>query len=195
MARVANVYCRCGRHVGLDKGGLLMEVRLLRGHALRCGSWHHTYRWEGFDPLGSKADTRRRNMSVEENKALVRREQAELWNHTGNLDAAAELFAPDRVEDAKQEAANVLLAFPDLESTIEDLIAERDKVVAHCKAQANHRGEYMGITPTGNRVDFTGISIYRIEGGQIAESWGVSDELGLMRQIGAIPEPGQEAGG
>jgi predicted ester cyclase len=53
----------------------------------------------------------------------------------------------------------------------------------------------MGIPPTGNRVNFRGISIYRIEGGQIAESWGVSDELGLMRQIGAIPEPGQEAGG
>jgi hypothetical protein len=54
-------------------------------------------------------------MSVEENKALVRREQGELWNHTGNLDAAAELFAHDRVEDAKQEAANVRRGFPDLE--------------------------------------------------------------------------------
>jgi predicted ester cyclase len=127
-------------------------------------------------------------MSVEENKALVRREQGELWNHTGNLDAAAELFAPDRVEDAKQEAANVRGGFPDLESTIEDLIAERDKVVAHWRAQATHQGEYMG-----NRVNFRGISIYRIEGGQIAESWGVSEDLGLMRQIGAIPEPGQEA--
>ena len=128
-------------------------------------------------------------MSVEENKALVRREQAELWNHTGNLDAAAELFAPDRVE------ASVRRGFPDLESTIEDLIAERDKVVAHWRAQATHQGEYMGIPPTGNRVNFRGISIYRIEGGQIAESWSVSDDLGLMRQIGAIPEPGQEAGG
>ena len=86
-------------------------------------------------------------MSVEENKALVRREQAELWNHTGNLDAAAELFAPDRVEDAKQEAASVRRGFPDLESTIEDLIAERDKVVAHWRAQATHQGEYMGIPP------------------------------------------------
>jgi hypothetical protein len=51
-------------------------------------------------------------MSVEENKALVRREQGELWNHTGDLDAAAELFAPDRVEDAKQEAASVRRGFP-----------------------------------------------------------------------------------
>jgi predicted ester cyclase len=133
-------------------------------------------------------------MSIEENKALVRRAQGELWNHTGNLDAAAELFAPDRVEDAKQEAANVRGGFPDLESTIEDLIGERDKVVAHWRAHATHQGGYMGIPPTRNRVDFRGISIYRIEGGQIAESWGVSDDLSLMRQIGAIPEPGQEAG-
>ncbi len=133
-------------------------------------------------------------MSVEENKALVRREQAELWNHTGNLDAAAELFAPDRVEDAKQQAASIRRGFPDLESTIEDLIAERDKVVAHWRAQATHQGEYMGIPPTGNRVNFRGISIYRIEGGQIAESWNVSDLLGLMQQLGAVGEPGQAQG-
>ena len=130
-------------------------------------------------------------MSVEENKALVRREQAELWNHTGNLDAAAELFAPDRVEDAKQEAAIVRRGVPDLESNIEDLIAEGEKVVAHWRAHATHQGEYMGIPPTGNRVNFIGISIYRIEGGKIAESWSVSDLLGMMQQLGAVPSPGQ----
>src|SRR5215216_1461438 len=79
-------------------------------------------------------------MSVEENKALVHREQAQLWNHTGDLQAAAELFAPDRVEDAKQEAANVRRGFPDLESTIEDLIAERDKVVAHWRLRRPTKG-------------------------------------------------------
>ena len=57
-------------------------------------------------------------MSVEENKTLVRRAQGVLWNHTGDLDAAAELFAPDHVEDTKQEAANVRRGFPDLESTM-----------------------------------------------------------------------------
>jgi steroid delta-isomerase-like uncharacterized protein len=133
-------------------------------------------------------------MSLEENKTLVRRQQAELWNHTGDLDAAAELFAPDRVEDAKQEAANVRRGFPDLESTIEDLIAEREKVVAHWRAQATHRGEYMSVPPTGKRVSFRGISIYRIEGGQIAESWSVSDLLGMMQQLGAVREPGQAQG-
>ncbi len=131
-------------------------------------------------------------MSIEENKALVRREQEELWIHTGNLDAAQELFAPDEAEAAKQDAANFRRGFPDLESTIEDLIAEEDKVVVRWRCRATHQGEYMGIPPTGNRVDFTGISVYRIEAGKIAESWGVSDLLGLMRQLGAIPEPGQE---
>jgi predicted ester cyclase len=132
-----------------------------------------------------------RPMSVQENKALVRREQEELWNHTGNLDAAEELFVPDLVEAAKQEAADFREGFPDVVSTIEDLIAEGDKVVARWRSRATHRGEYMGIAPTGKEVEFTGISIYRIEAGKIAESWNVEDKLSLMRQIGAVPESGQ----
>ncbi len=129
-------------------------------------------------------------MSAEENKAVVRREQEELWNHTGSLDAAEVIFAPDYAEAAKQEAADFRQGFPDVESTIEDLIAEGDKVVARWTSHATHQGEYMGIPPTGNRVDFTGISVYRIEGGKIAQSWTAEDELGLLRQIGAVPEPG-----
>jgi predicted ester cyclase len=75
-------------------------------------------------------------------------------------------------------------------STIEDLIAEGDKVVARWRSHATHQGDYMGIAPSGKEVEFTGISVYRIEEGKIAESWTVEDQLGLMRQIGAIPEPG-----
>ena len=131
-------------------------------------------------------------MSSEENKALVRREQEELWNATGNLDAAQELFVADHVEAARQEAADFREGFPDVVSTIEDLIAEGDKVVARWRARATHQGEYRGIPPTGKEVEFTGISVYRIEAGKIAESWNEEDELGLMRQIGAVPEPGQE---
>ena len=131
-------------------------------------------------------------MSSEENKALVRREQEELWNATGNLDAAQELFVADHVEAARQEAADFREGFPDVVSTIEDLIAEGDKVVARWRARATHQGEYMGIAPTGKEVEFTGISVYRIEAGKIAESWNEEDELGLMRQIGAVPESGQE---
>ena len=130
-------------------------------------------------------------MSSEENKALVRREQEELWNATGNLDAAQELFVADHVEAARQEAADFREGFPDVVSTIEDLIAEGDKVVARWRARATHQGEYMGIPPTGKEVEFTGISVYRIEGDKIAESWTIEDELGLMRQIGAVAEAGQ----
>ena len=130
-------------------------------------------------------------MSLEENKALVSREQEELWNHTGNLGAAEELFVPEQAEAAKQEAADFRQGFPDVVSTIEDLIAEGDKVVARWRARATHQGEYTGIPPTGKEVEFTGISVYRIEAGKIAESWNVEDQLGLMQQIGAIPESEQ----
>ncbi|HET6658317.1 MAG TPA: ester cyclase [Rubrobacter sp.] len=128
-------------------------------------------------------------MSAEENKSLVRREQEELWNHSGDLDAAEELFAAG--EAAKQQAADFRRGFPDVTSTIEDLIAEGDKVVARWRSRATHRGDYMGIAPSGKEVEFTGISIYRIEGNKIAESWSVEDQLGLMRQIGAVAESEQ----
>src|SRR5918997_28678 len=129
-------------------------------------------------------------MSVEENKDLVRREQEELWNHTGDLDAAEELFAADQAEAAKQEAADFRQGFPDVISTIEDLIAEGDKVVARWRSRATHRGNYMGIAPSGKEVEFTGISMYRMKEGKIAESWNSEDQFGLMRQVGAVPEPG-----
>ena len=130
-------------------------------------------------------------MYTEETKALVRREQEELWNHTGNLDAAHELFAPGQADAARQEAADFRQGFPDVVSVIEDLIAEGDMVAARWSSRATHLGEYAGVSPTGNEVEFTGISVYRIAGGRIAESWTVEDELGLMRQIGAVPEPGR----
>ena len=130
-------------------------------------------------------------MSAEENKILVRREQEELWNHTGELDAAEELFAAGQAEAAKQEAADFRRGFPDVTSIIEDLIAEGDKVVARWRSRATHQGDYMGIAPSGKEVQFTGISIYRIEGNKIAQSWNIEDQLGLMRQIGAFPEPEQ----
>ena len=128
-------------------------------------------------------------MSAEENKAVVRREQEELWNHSGDLDAAEELFVAG--EAAKQQAADFRRGFPDVTSTIEDLIAEGDKVVARWRSRATHRGDYMGIAPSGKEVEFTGISIYRIEGNKIAESWSVEDQFGLMRQIGAVAESEQ----
>jgi hypothetical protein len=86
------------------------------------------------DPSGKASLGRSSPMSSEENKALVRREHEELWNATGNLDAADEIFAPEQAEAAKQEAADFRRGFPDVVSTIEDLIAEGDKVVARWRA-------------------------------------------------------------
>jgi predicted ester cyclase len=140
---------------------------------------------------GKRTRKEEMKMSAEENKAVVRREQAELWNHTGDLDAAEELYAAGQAEAAKQEAAIFRQGFPDVISAIEDLIAEGDKVVARWRSRATHQGDYLDIAPTGNEVEFTGISFYRIEGGKIAQSWNIEDKLGLMRQIGAFPEPEQ----
>jgi predicted ester cyclase len=130
-------------------------------------------------------------MPAEGNKALVSREQEELWNHTGDLDAAEDLFAAEQAEATRQEAADFRQGFPNVASTIEDLIAEGDKVVASWKVRSTHQGEYVGAPPTGKAVEFTGISVYRIEAGKISESWTDEDELGLMRQIGAVAESGQ----
>jgi predicted ester cyclase len=140
---------------------------------------------------GKRTGKEERNMSIEENKAVVRREQEELWNHTGDLEAAEELFAAGQAEAAKQEAANFRRGFPDVTSIIENLIAEGDKVVARWRSRATHQGDYMGIAPSGKAVEFTGISFYRIEGNKIAQSWNIEDQLGLMRQVGAIAELGQ----
>ena len=124
----------------------------------------------------------------------MRREQAELWSHTGDLDAAEQLFVADQAEAGKQEAADFRRGFPDVVSTIDDLIAEGDKVVARWRSRATHRGDYMGMPPSGKEVQIMGISVYCIEEGKIAESWMVEDQFGLLRQIGAIPEPGHAQG-
>jgi predicted ester cyclase len=88
--------------------------------------------------LGKWTGQEETNVSVGENKAVVRREQEELWNHTGDLDAAAEeLFAVGQAEAARQEAADFRRGFPDVISTIEDLIAEGNKVVARWRSRTS----------------------------------------------------------
>ncbi len=138
-------------------------------------------------------------MSTEENKAISRRADEELFDR-GNLEVADELFAPNFVhhdpvsgedwrgpESVKQYAAMMRAAFPDLYYTVEDQIAEGDKVVTRYRAGGTHQGELMGIPPTGNRIEITGISITRInDGGKIEEIWENSDTLGMMQQLGVI---------
>lgn len=137
----------------------------------------------------------------EENKAISRRADKELFNQ-GNLDAADELFASNFVfhdpanseewhgpENVKRYAAMLRVAFPDLHQTIEEQIAEGDKVAYRWTARGTHQGELMGLAPTGNRVLFTGISIARLSEGKIEEIWENYAALGMMQQIGAVPSP------
>jgi len=84
-------------------------------------------------------------------------------------------------------------ALPDLRITLEDDVAEGDKVVSRWRAQGTHQGGLMDIAPTGNEVAFTGITIHRIEDGKIVEEWENWDALGLMQQIGAVPSPEEQA--
>jgi predicted ester cyclase len=74
-------------------------------------------------------------------------------------------------------------AFPDAHHTVDDLIADGDRVVLRTTARATHRGEFEGIAPTGRSVEFTGLVVYRVEHGRIAESWGEIDFLRLIREL------------
>ena len=142
-------------------------------------------------------------MSTEENKALVRREIEELFNHTGDLEVAGEVYAPDfvghdptmpedlnGVEAAREFAASFRSAFPDLTCSIEDQLAEGDKVATRWRASGSHEGktEELG-PPTGNRMEITGVSIERISEGKVVESWDNYDAMGMMQQLGHIPSP------
>jgi predicted ester cyclase len=80
-------------------------------------------------------------------------------------------------------------AFPDVLMSVEDQVAEGDKVVTRWIASGTHQGDMMGIAPTGNRVTVAGTSVERIVDGKIEETWDNYDALGMMQQIGAIPTP------
>jgi steroid delta-isomerase-like uncharacterized protein len=143
-------------------------------------------------------------MSVEENKAIARRTFEEIWNQ-GNLAAIDELYDANQVSHGlgmdvppgaaglKQFISLYRTAYPDTHFTIEDQIAEGDKVVTRWSATGTHRGDLMGIAPTGKRVTVTGMTINRIAGGKIVETWNNFDALGQLQQLGVVPMPGQQS--
>jgi steroid delta-isomerase-like uncharacterized protein len=137
----------------------------------------------------------------EENKAVVRRFIEEVWNN-GNLDAIDELIADNHVDhDPAREGTPggpqgmrgfvemYRSAYPDTHLAIGEMVAEGDLVAMSWTATGTHQGELMGIAPTGRSVKVTGIGIDRVSGGQIVESWGNYDALGMLAQLGAIPAP------
>lgn len=139
-------------------------------------------------------------MSLEENKAIARRWNSEIFGG-GNLDdalaAADRLVAADFVDHAtppglapglaglKQQIAIFYTAFPDIGSATDDVIAEGDKVVVRWHGWGTQRGDFFGLPASGRSGTTTGIHIFRIAAGKIVEHWSNSDDLGMMQQLTA----------
>jgi steroid delta-isomerase-like uncharacterized protein len=136
----------------------------------------------------------------EANKQLVRRWFEEVWNQ-GQEETIDELFAAHGIgyglgdTDApvqgpagiKPFVRNLRGALPDIHMKIEDSIAEGDKVTVRITVEGTHKGGQLGVAPTGRRIKIAGVVIIRIANGQLVEGWNSWDQLGLLRQIGALP--------
>jgi predicted ester cyclase len=141
--------------------------------------------------------------TTEENKAQFRRAYEELLNQ-GNLAIADELVAPDFInheappgrnrgpESMRGVATMLRTAFPDLRFTIEELVAEGDIVAGRLTMSGTHEGPLMGMQPTGRWVRQDHMHFVRFRDGKAVEHWGVRDDVGMMQQMGVMPEPGQE---
>jgi predicted ester cyclase len=140
-------------------------------------------------------------MSVEDNKALVHRYYEDAPSHP---DACDEIFAPHFQFHTIQHAAHpdadsspqsekatyewLKAVWGDWRMTIDEMIAEGDRVMVRWTFHGTQRGEYMGLPPTHRPATYSGINIFRIDGGKIAEVWDIYDRLWLWQQLGAIPE-------
>lgn len=135
-------------------------------------------------------------MPAQENKATIQRIFEQAWNRgdfavadeaigAGVLHspAASDVKGPDGF---KQYVSGVRRAFSDLKITIQDQVAEGDKVATRWTVTGTHDGAFMGIAPTGKKVSVAGMTIDSFSDGKLSESWNNWDALGLMRQIGAI---------
>ena len=136
----------------------------------------------------------------EENKALVRRWFEEVWNK-GNEAAIEEMFASDGVahgladepekamrgpQDYKPFYLKFRSAFPEIEVVVEDMVAEGDKVAARCRVRGKHQSDSLGFAATGRSMEFTGITIVRIQKGKIVEAWNNFDFMTMFKQLGAL---------
>jgi steroid delta-isomerase-like uncharacterized protein len=138
-------------------------------------------------------------MSTETNKAIVRRIFNEIVNNN-NADVADELCAPTYVnygvpvpakgpEALKMAVGLFRAAFPDIHVTLEQVVAEGDRVATHGYFTGTHRGDFNGIPATGKSIKASYIDLWRLENGKAAENWVQMDMLGLMQQLGVMPAP------
>jgi steroid delta-isomerase-like uncharacterized protein len=132
-----------------------------------------------------------------DNAAMVRRFYEEVWNR-GNVDVADEVFADDYVRHdlrpskaepgpagQKRVASDFREAFPDLRFEVELVVAQDDFVAARWTAEGTNSGPWGAQPPTGRRARFSGVNIFRFDGGKVVEIWNHRDDLGLMEQLGA----------
>lgn len=142
-------------------------------------------------------------MTLEQNKDVVRRFIEEVFAQA-SPEAADELTATDftphswpgvepGVESLKQAQQRIKAGLSDARMTIEDMVAEGDKVVVRLMSHARQTGEFMGLPASGKEYDISETHIFRVADGKVAEHWLNSDMLGLMQQLGAIPDQSREA--
>jgi steroid delta-isomerase-like uncharacterized protein len=145
-------------------------------------------------------------MSLEENKATARRHFEELWTNA-DLAVADEIYSPDAVghcgnlpdqtgypECEKELVRQDRVAFPDGTATVEDQIAEGDKVLTRWRFRATHRGPFYGNPASGGEISVAGFHVHRIVDGRITEIWALGDFYTLMQQVGALPSARAEVG-
>jgi len=139
----------------------------------------------------------------EKNKAVVCRWFEEVWNQ-GREATIDELFPAEGVAhglgdsesdvhgpaEFKPFAANIRGSIPDVQIRVKDILSEGDRVAVRVTVEGTHSGQGLGVPPTGRRVSIQGIIILRLVDGQMVEAWNSYDQLGLLRQIGALPDPG-----
>jgi steroid delta-isomerase-like uncharacterized protein len=141
-------------------------------------------------------------MSIEENKALIRR-FIESWNdNKRNPDMvsalAKEFLDPDfvahntmygdvKIEQYIEHYTKLILAFPDLTYTISDMVAEDDKVIVQVMATGKHLGEFQGVPATGRDINVMAFGLYKIANNKFIENWGLVDGLTQMKQLGLLP--------
>ncbi len=135
---------------------------------------------------------------IDANKKVVREFIDGLFSR-GDLDAVDTYLSEDFVnhdppfavtadrEGMRAAGASFRAAFPDWHSELHRLIAEGDLVAEHFTARGTHRGEVMGVAPTGREVVLPGINIFRVQDGRITERWGRLDDLGFLQQLGVVP--------
>ncbi len=134
-----------------------------------------------------------------DNRTIIRRLYEDVWNKR-KIEQVSDLISPSHAlhdnnaagssvgpEAYRAQMAIFLAAFPDLRFTVEDMVAEKDKVVASWTISGTHKGEFWGVRPTNKKMSMDGMTIHHIANGKIIDSYISSDALGLMRQMGVVP--------